>query len=704
MKSIVLISTVTLIITLSLEVYAFKQGIHQFNITEPMLIELGFDEDSADEVGDSNWYTDIAEPNNESAHADNNNLAGASSRLRNKIQNIGDDLQDCKRRSALDRLGEALHTVQDVYSHSNSVDNSISIPDILNMVNGVAACDAGSNFAPDGLVTGYFSTFGFFTLNQCRGMPSGMCCHRDLNKDNASANNGSKTELAQTAAKVASKDYINLLFADIDRRFSVENASFYKKMLKNKQEKTIFVIDTTGSMEDDIAQVQATVNIKLDAIVAGDDAPTLGLVTFKDSVSDHGLSCDIAEFRQQINSLSVGGGGDCPEASGRALATALNNFIAIRNDITLRGGNILLATDASASNPSLLGAIKARANGRGVSISSIVTGDCVESSKLSFKSKILISSNNESNNKFQKIAISKKIENDPLESDSARIMFQALASQTGGVSFQVNRNEVNTVVPIYLQMTDPETEVTFSKDVAVDPIASSDTIVKIDNTMLSSATIFMVMSSDGSTLPIMELFRPDGSIVLETDVNIKLTTISSLIAYEVTAPEAGDWKIRLSDGNSRYLLRTFSKTDFRVNGVRFLQRPAVQIRHVDLVPIQGSPSVGEEVFVQIRFTSSPETVGLEVRREDETIIEQPALSLVDDSTRTYQASFIVPNENFHLKLVGNVAGGSAYQREFPVLITPQTVDLVLNENSKNVTPGETVNFDLSINNSSIITR
>ncbi len=179
-------------------------------------------------------------------------------------------------------------------------------------------------------------------------MPEGMCCHRDLNKDNADQANGARTGLAQSEAKDATRNYINLLFSDFETCFSSENVAYYKKMLKKKQKKTVFVID------DNISQVKSAVNAKLDAMVAGDEAPTLGLVTFKDSVNDHGLSCDITDFRKQINSIYADGGDDCPEASNYAQFSALNHFFpSLRGDVALRGGSILLATDASAKNPSL---------------------------------------------------------------------------------------------------------------------------------------------------------------------------------------------------------------------------------------------------------------------------------------------------------------------------------------------------------------
>ena len=356
------------------DAYAFDPGIHEA-ITEAVLRAQGFDDDSADEVGDSNFYTDTFEATSADAHADNNQLGPASARLRSKMQQVGTALDACKRREALDSLGEALHTVQDVFSHSNSVDNGHAV-DLLNMVNGTAACSL-PNFAPGGLVTGYFSAFGFLTGNQCRGMPAGMCCHRDLNKDNTGAANGGRHGAARTAAEGATGQYLGFVEADIRSRFPGDRATQLLKMLKRKQRTVMFVIDTTGSMGNDIAGVKAAANQFLDQLVAGDEAPTLGLVTFKDNVTNLGLSCNIDALRGQINGLFASGGDDCPEAMNSALLSAIRTFPTGRGDILLRGGRILLATDASARDPGLGPVVQDEAFVRGISIDAILTGDCV---------------------------------------------------------------------------------------------------------------------------------------------------------------------------------------------------------------------------------------------------------------------------------------------------------------------------------------
>ena len=124
--TLAMLTAVTLYLPASSQ--AFKMGIHD-DITRTELTALNFDEDSADEVADSNYWTDLFEATSDAAHADNNQLGAASGRMTLKMETIGTSLVACKRRKALDTLGEALHTAQDIFAHSNSVDNGFPIAD-----------------------------------------------------------------------------------------------------------------------------------------------------------------------------------------------------------------------------------------------------------------------------------------------------------------------------------------------------------------------------------------------------------------------------------------------------------------------------------------------------------------------------------------------------------------------------------------------
>jgi hypothetical protein len=90
-----------------------------------------------------------------------------------------------------------------------------------------------------------------------------------------------------------------------------------------------FVIDTTGSMGDELSYVQSQLN----TIVAGIAAqfPTLvqrfALIVYRDTgdqyvVRSFDFTTDLATFRSNLSAQSANGGGDTPEAVDQALAAA----------------------------------------------------------------------------------------------------------------------------------------------------------------------------------------------------------------------------------------------------------------------------------------------------------------------------------------------------------------------------------------------
>ncbi|XP_045569842.1 von Willebrand factor A domain-containing protein 7-like [Salmo salar] len=86
-----------------------------------------------------------------------------------------------------------------------------------------------------------------------------------------------------------------------------------------------FVIDTTGSMSDDIAAVRETTSLIIDSKRGTPDEPSAYiLVPFNDP--DFGplmRTTDPDVFKAQINALSADGGGDFPEMSLSGLQVAL---------------------------------------------------------------------------------------------------------------------------------------------------------------------------------------------------------------------------------------------------------------------------------------------------------------------------------------------------------------------------------------------
>jgi von Willebrand factor type A domain len=646
--------------------WAFDPAIHEA-VSETVLGLRGFDVDSVDEAGDSNYWTDTFEPSNAAAHADNNNLGGASQRLNEKIARIRTSLDQCQRRDALDALGEALHTVQDIYSHSNAVDNGHQV-DLLNLVNGTAPCSL-PNFAPGGLVTGYFSVSGFMTGDQCRDMPAGMCCHRDLNKDNPGVSNGARHPTARAAAQSATNVYAQLVEDDIRANFSAERAARLLKMLKSKQRTTFFVIDDTGSMSEDIAGVKAAVGAFLDQMATSAEAPTLGLVSFKDAPLSFGLTCDLAQLRAQVNALVASGGGDCPEAMNAALGAALDQFPASTTDVQLAGGRILLATDASAGDASLGPAVAGRAVGLGVAVDAILTGDCEEEA-------------------------TSLVPEDPLTSPSARTYLRALTAQTGGVLFNVQRPEVEEVVPTLLQLNALDSAIVLSRP--VDSASGPATVeVPVDET-LDEAVTFMLTAATPAALAALTIVRPDGSVVAPSDPGVTRRRLSTVETWSIASPGPGVFAVTATGGENG-VLRAFGDTALRVNGLRYFAPDGQGPRpEMPVPPLQGQPVAGTTVTSEVRLSSSPVETGIRLRHADGSVLQD--LPTTVSGGRRLSAPLTVPAESFTIEVTGTSPGGFAFVRHVPGLVVPRTVSLAVTPPVSVAEPGTTATLTASVTN------
>lgn len=689
--------------------WAFKMGIHD-DITRQVLSEKGFDEDSADEAADSSYYTDLAEAHVSAAHVDNGQLGAGSQRLKAKRDAVVEALRSCKRRDALDDLGAALHTVQDVFAHSNAVDNGIAV-DPMSMsdvpfptsapipATSPYFCNASGGFAPGALVSGYFSAAGWAlpVVDQCMSMQPGWCCHLTLNKDDGSVPNGARFPAAKASATDWTGKYLMLVEQQIkDTVGDPQQAEYLTNMLKKKQRKEYFVIDDTGSMGGDIAGVKSAVHGLVDAIVAAGEAPTLGLVSFKDSPSLRGEFCDLEDFRAQVDSLSASGGGDCPEASNSALLTALYQFPTYGGDMRLTGGRIHLATDASAGDASLGPAVVGEAHARGVAIDAILTGDCVAETAMRSGSAPAASQNDPAAppaamRTVERVAASAS---DPLTSPSARTQLRAITQATGGVLFQVTRAEVASIVPTLLEMGDPQSVTLLSRRLSL--AGGADLEVPVDDT-LGNVT-FMVSLTRAGTLPAVTITRPNGTVVAAGDADVRQLSVSSVVGYTIAAPEPGLWRISLS-GTGDYATRVYGSSPLHLNQLRFVDLDAPRPRpEVEFMPLDGQPVVGDLVTADLRFTQGPDIDRVVLRTPDGRILADLVPETADQ--RYFRVRFTAPAEAFLIQAMGTSPAGKALVREVTVPVSPQPVGLRVVPADAETVAGETVRLEVGIRNAS----
>ncbi len=172
-------------------------------------------------------------------------------------------------------------------------------------------------------------------------------------------------------------------FSNIEKvRFTADETFSLSKGGLTFQTDFAFVVDTTGSMWDDIGAVQASATGVIDALFNNDAIDArVGVVSYKDN--DNGEPTQVLlQFTDQddfaarkaaaqaaINSLSASGGGDTPESAFDGLLKALDGSM---GDWRMGAGTkrIALFTDAPANDAHLLPTVLSFALNIGAVISS----------------------------------------------------------------------------------------------------------------------------------------------------------------------------------------------------------------------------------------------------------------------------------------------------------------------------------------------
>ncbi|XP_059903279.1 von Willebrand factor A domain-containing protein 7 [Gadus macrocephalus] len=271
-------------------------------------------------------------------------------------------------------LGFVCHTLQDFYSHSNWVElgnkapystlirpdqqlenlAGSSVPTCRNCIDG----DCTDNILPDVLQQGLL-TSGYFNLFSS-AKPAGKCSHggafdktslRDpvggISKDDPGSPHGA---LHHQAAALAVNATVELLE---DIRLAVGDKNFLRLMGLSQSSVLCFVIDTTGSMRDDIAEAKRVSFSIIDSKRGTQEEPSAYiLVPFNDpGFGPLLITTDADVFKANINRLTASGGGDIPELclSGLQLALAA----------APPSSEIFVFTDAPAKDAHLKGAITA---------------------------------------------------------------------------------------------------------------------------------------------------------------------------------------------------------------------------------------------------------------------------------------------------------------------------------------------------------
>ncbi|XP_022540504.1 von Willebrand factor A domain-containing protein 7 [Astyanax mexicanus] len=270
--------------------------------------------------------------------------------------------------AARETLGRALHTLQDFYSHSNWVElgNKKPYPNLIRPdltisniadVNTPTCSDCASGTCSNPLLPAILNEkkltsgyMGLFSNNK----PQGKCSHGGdadlsstqnprggINKDERKPHNA---DFHNTAVAIATEATLQLLE---DIRGAAGNKDYLRLMGIARSAVLCFVIDTTGSMADDIAEAKRVAHNIIDSKKGTQDEPSeYILVPFNDPKFGPLIRTTNPDvMKAEIAKLDASGGGDIPEMCLSGLQLALTGAPA--------SSQIYVFTDAPAKDTHL---------------------------------------------------------------------------------------------------------------------------------------------------------------------------------------------------------------------------------------------------------------------------------------------------------------------------------------------------------------
>ncbi|KRX20241.1 Hemicentin-1 [Trichinella nelsoni] len=292
-------------------------------------------------------------------------------------------------------------------------------------------------------------------------------------------------------------------------KMTIPNANFHSRQQQQQQQQNnqegmsslTFVIDTTGSMYDDLQQVREGYERIFETVAEQKDRLIYNyvLVPFHDpEVKSPIVTQDGNYLRKQLDAIDVQGGGDCPEMTLTGIKLALQS--------SLPASFIYVFTDARAKDYHLLDELVALVQEKQSQIVFVMTGDCGDRTHPGY------------------------------------VAFEKLASISSGQIFHLDKADVNKTRAVRIVAEDKEESGNFEIQFPAD-----------------SHLFEMVVSVSGER-PQIKLIDPEGQVVKGRNV----VQLSNVIVEAVTKPKPGIWTLKGSSFGRRSVRVTGkSNLDFK---------------------------------------------------------------------------------------------------------------------------------------------
>ncbi|XP_074468130.1 von Willebrand factor A domain-containing protein 7-like [Sebastes fasciatus] len=630
-------------------------------------------------------------------HFDNENFAEGRQIITDGLAAVKASNQRENFEAAREQLGEICHPLQDFYSHSNWVEMENTLPNSNLIRPGTnigniaavtrATCrncngdDCRDNILEDILrekilTSGYFNFVPFFSTK-----PAGKCSHGDkydetskieptggINKDTLTSSHGHLHKQAARLAIAATSELLE------DIRGAAGDRPFLQMMGISKGKALCFVIDTTGSMSDDIATVRTLTSSLINSKVGTEDEPSVYiLVPFNNP--DFGpltRTTDPNVFRNAINSLSASGGGDFPEMSLSGLQLALTG--------APPNSEIFLFTDATAKDQHLKSTVIALIERTKSVVNFMLTGI------LGLRRR-----RQDDNNQQQQ----QQQQNRMVRTDAQ--LYRDLAQVSGGLAIEVRKSQLPEATSIITQSS--SSSLVTLLQAARTPGKAENFTFTVDESV-RNLTVYITGSS-----VIFTLISPSGVSQESTNTTGSLITASQSVGNFKTLQlntQAGLWEIKMVSTNP-YSLKVIGESpiDFLFD---FLEASQGLFGGFDVV--DNRPRAGVNGSMIVTITGSDSAIVTEV-----ILVESSGSGEVNGKVEAqgggdFLARFDrVPAQDFVVLVKGQSSNASSrastvpFQRQFPTNIKASAVTVTTPDSISVLEPGTQLSVPFSVTTS-----
>jgi uncharacterized repeat protein (TIGR01451 family) len=614
-------------------------------------------------------------------HFDSEDFKGGQAWITDKRAKIISSLEEENTFSARTALGQALHTIQDFYSHSNWIElhGEVVNADVGRPGSTVGPAagrnddtcrDCETSLIPlcndcSGNVTTSLLTSGYYS-NPNKPAGVAKCDHGGpfdstatdpvlsfkfgISKDASDCTFSPRYDLhAQAAetAETATRQFIHGLEEDLTPR--------QMGLLLGGGPTLAIAIDTTSSMTPIIEQVKVEAISIIDASIGTPEQPArYVLAPFNDpSTGPLTVTTDPEVIKAAIRALRATGGGDCPELAYTGMLQAMGAMDP--------GGHLFVFTDASARDASLAGEVVSLALATRTQIEALRFGSCgagaapdpgqspFRFTRAGWRSLAAMSGD------FREVA----------EASGGQV-FDLLVSEAGDIT---NLAELtarsNSVEIASLSTTLTGTPVVWS-------LPADTTLERLT---------FSVSGDPEATIR-----RPDGSAVLAGDAGVEFVELETGRILAVTSPTPGAWNVEVS-GNGPVSLEVSGESPLDLDAFQFV-KPGGRPGHDGWYPITGLPVEGNHQ-VAAALVGDFQTVAFELRRKNGTVLQGFSLAHgFGQSTSEFAGEITLPAEPFLIYAVGTDAEGMPFQRLLPGAASRQSVSIQQVSGPSELRPGQ----------------